>query len=111
VVARWNQHSQKKEEKCQLFGSTSSNDNQRNIALKSGKLSTRPWWMLLTFPRVIPFNTWNMVHEFHLVADIRIAQPTRASARTRTPTAGSQVEDRPFVSFAKRDGEMQCVTR
>ncbi len=29
--------------------------------------------------------------------------------RTRIPTADSQVEDRPFVSFVKRDGEMQCV--
>jgi AcrR family transcriptional regulator len=27
VVARWNQHSQKEEEKCQLFGSTSSKEN------------------------------------------------------------------------------------
>src|SRR5580658_558522 len=46
----------KEEEKCQLFGSTSSKENQRNIALKSGKLSTRPWWMFLTFPRVIAFK-------------------------------------------------------
>jgi 4-oxalocrotonate tautomerase len=48
--------SQKEKKKCQLFGSTSSKEKQRNIALKSGTLSTRPWWMFLVFPGIDRFQ-------------------------------------------------------
>jgi enoyl-CoA hydratase len=59
----------------------------------------------LTKPLIVVTHgdTWNMAHELLLVADIRIASGTLVLDRTRTPTADSQVEDRP-VRFVREAG-------
>jgi len=94
VVARWNQHSQKKEEKCQLFGSTSSKENRRNIALKSGKLST-----VVVLSR--PNTGSNPVGDANLFKNLRESRQFFAGKKRNSRTARSLRPCVPQPAFPK----------
>ena len=66
----------------------------------------------LTKPLIVVTHgdTWNMAHELFLVADIRIASADTRFGQDENTHGRFPGEERPFVSFVKQDGEMQCVT-
>ena len=82
------------------------------FAVKDGMLDPFARTQQLSKPLIVVVHgdTWNMAHELHLVADIRVASADVRFGQDENTPDGSLAAARPSGFRAKRDGGTPCAT-